>query len=78
MAERAFLFSLLFLLITTHPVAAHAYLPVIIGLVGLVGGAGAAIITALLAGLYIAYRFFRGKRDDDEDEDEDDDAPTSH
>lgn len=68
MAERIAIFALLFALTATHPVAAHAYLPVLIGLVSAVGGAAAVAITAVLGGAYFLYRFLRGKKHDDAEE----------
>lgn len=67
MTRRFFFFCLLFLLIAGQPLAAYAYLPVIMGLVSAVGGVAAFGITAILGGVYIVYRFLRGKKDDDED-----------
>lgn len=75
MAERIAIFALLFALTATHPVAAHAYLPVIIGLVSAVGGAAAVAITAVLGGVYFLYRYLRGKKSDETDENIADSSP---
>ncbi len=70
LSRRTLLICLLFVLFALHPVSAYAYLPVVIGLVGLAGGVGAALITAALVGAYLVYRILRSKNDEDEEDDD--------